>query len=321
MNVVRGLHKNLFLIILFTVCAILSFLALSIKNNSVKVSVIIPVYNVENYLKECIDSVINQTLTDIEIICIDDGSTDGSTEILNEYASKGDNRIKVFYQQNSGVSATRNKGIDIAIGEYIKFVDSDDILHKDACKICYSKAKELDADIVFHESTEDIVFEKPLFNLFTPSSCFTLYRTKFIKDNNIRFNESTSYGEDQAFNLICSPKANKIVSISDHLYTYRNNPTSACHTSNIQRHSDSHAKNVKYVYDDWNKNGYFFDDTAKINFLRWFCDMNYWKNDYDIDKMFLNSIGGELLEEETLSLLPQEYRKSIKEIIEIVKLK
>ena len=90
-----------------------------------KISVIIPVYNVENYLKRCLNSVLNQTLKDIEIICVNDGSTDDSAQICEEYALK-DERFSVFHQENKGVSAARNKGLSLAEGEYICFIDSDD---------------------------------------------------------------------------------------------------------------------------------------------------------------------------------------------------
>ena len=92
-----------------------------------KISVVVPVYNVEKYLKECIDSIINQTLEDIEIICVNDGSTDSSLEILNNFAEQ-DNRIKVITQSNQGLSAARNTGIKYANGEYISFIDSDDYI-------------------------------------------------------------------------------------------------------------------------------------------------------------------------------------------------
>ena len=95
-----------------------------------KISVIIPVYNSEKFLKKCLDSIINQTLNDIEIICIDDGSTDKSLRILNNFADK-DNRITIINQKNSGPSAARNKGIENAKGEYIGFVDSDDWIDLD----------------------------------------------------------------------------------------------------------------------------------------------------------------------------------------------
>lgn len=90
-----------------------------------KFSVILPIFNTEKYLKACLDSIINQTYKNLEIICVDDGSTDGSLKILEEYSSK-DSRIKIINQQNQGVSAARNVGIDNATGDYVSFVDPDD---------------------------------------------------------------------------------------------------------------------------------------------------------------------------------------------------
>ena len=97
--------------------------------NDIKVSIVIPICNVERYLKECLDSVINQTLKDIEIICVDDGSTDASLSILRTY-EKMDTRIKVITKQNSGYGNTMNVGMDIAIGEYIGIVDADYYIEK-----------------------------------------------------------------------------------------------------------------------------------------------------------------------------------------------
>ena len=96
---------------------------------SVKVSVILPVYNVSEYLRQCMDSIVGQTLKDIEIICVDDGSTDDSLEILKEYEAK-DKRVKVIEQKNAGAGAARNNGLAIATGEYLSFLDSDDILSR-----------------------------------------------------------------------------------------------------------------------------------------------------------------------------------------------
>ena len=106
-----------------------------------KVSVIIPVYNVENYLRQCLDSVVNQTLKEIEIICVDDGSTDDSFDILQEYAEK-DARIKVVKQKNQGVGFSRNKGIKLANGEFVCFLDSDDYYQYDNnLELLYTKSK------------------------------------------------------------------------------------------------------------------------------------------------------------------------------------
>ncbi len=98
-----------------------------------KVSIIIPIYNVEKYIKKCLDSLIKQTLDDIEIICVNDGSPDNSMEIVNEYA-KNDKRFIVLTQENQGTGAARNKGIDAATGEYIMFLDPDDWYEFDACE-------------------------------------------------------------------------------------------------------------------------------------------------------------------------------------------
>ena len=101
------------------------------------VSIIVPVYNVEKYLERCIDSLVNQTLKDIEIILVDDGSTDDSGNICDKYAKK-DKRIKVIHKENGGLSDARNIGLSIANGRYLQFVDSDDFIHKQMIEILYN---------------------------------------------------------------------------------------------------------------------------------------------------------------------------------------
>ena len=112
-----------------------------------KISVIIPVYNVKPYLRQCLDSVIHQTHENLEIIIVDDGSTDGSGEICDEYKEK-DERVRVIHQENWGLAAARNTGLDAATGEYIMFVDSDDWVELEFCELPYRAAIENDADIV-----------------------------------------------------------------------------------------------------------------------------------------------------------------------------
>ncbi|MBO7244902.1 MAG: glycosyltransferase [Alphaproteobacteria bacterium] len=112
-----------------------------------KISIIVPVYNVEQYLPKCLDSLINQTLKDIEIICVNDGSTDGSLSVLKDYAQK-DKRIRIIDKENSGPGACRNMGIEKATGEFIQFVDSDDWIEPETCEVCYQKAKEHNVDMV-----------------------------------------------------------------------------------------------------------------------------------------------------------------------------
>lgn len=113
-----------------------------------KISIIIPVYNVEKYLRECLDSCVNQTLEDIEIICVDDCSTDNSFKILEKYQAR-DPRIRIFQQdENKKQGAARNKGLEVATGEYIWFVDSDDYIDPKACEILYSATREFNVDVL-----------------------------------------------------------------------------------------------------------------------------------------------------------------------------
>ena len=116
----------------------------------VKVSVIIPVYNVEKYLRECIDSILNQTLHELELICVDDGSTDGSLEILQTYEKK-DNRVTVLTQHNQGAGAARNKGLQIAKGEYLSFLDADDFFAPGMLEEAYRKCKSVSADVCVYQ--------------------------------------------------------------------------------------------------------------------------------------------------------------------------
>ena len=121
----------------------------------IKISIIIPVYNTEKYLKKCLDSIINQTLKSLEIICIDDCSTDNCLHILKEYQLK-DNRIKIIEQkENKGQGVARNLGLNIAEGKYIMFLDPDDWLELNALEILYKKSKETNADIIHFNYIEE----------------------------------------------------------------------------------------------------------------------------------------------------------------------
>jgi glycosyltransferase involved in cell wall biosynthesis len=113
---------------------------------SIEISVIVPVYNVKEYLPQCLDSIINQTFRDIEILVIDDGSSDGSEKICDEYASK-DPRLHVFHQANAGLSAARNLGIDHAVGKYLSFIDSDDYIDPEMLNIMHHNIQKEKADI------------------------------------------------------------------------------------------------------------------------------------------------------------------------------
>ena len=214
-------------------------------SNNLKVSVIIPVYNVEQYLNQCLDSVINQTLKDIEIICIDDGSTDNSGKILEEYAQK-DNRIKVIHQKNKGAAAARNEGLYIAQGKYLSFLDSDDFFELDMFERMYNCAEKYNTDIVVCKSKiidngiikdnnniKDFLLPKKevfssmdisnyIFQFHTGWCWDKLYKTSFIKEVGISF-QNIKKNNDSFFSHISMINAKRIYVLDKRLVYYRKN--------------------------------------------------------------------------------------------------
>ena len=212
----------------------------------IKVSIIIPIYNVEKYLKQCLDSIVNQTLKEIEIICVDDGSTDGSLEILKEYAQK-DSRFIILQQKNKGAGSARNAGLRIAQGEYLYFLDSDDFAQIDLLEKTYTQITKTNTDICifennsYHDIKKEIIpcnwlkgFElapdKEVFNMQDiPDSFFQicnipaytkLYRHKFIKNYKIKFQEIRTCN-DVFFNFYALSMADRITIWKEELVTHR----------------------------------------------------------------------------------------------------
>lgn len=203
-----------------------------------KVSVIIPVYNVEQYLRECLDSVVNQTFRDIEIICIDDGSTDSSGTILDEYASK-DSRFVTLRQANAGQAAARNKALDIARGEYVLFVDSDDRIDLDLIEKTYSVAVSSGSELVMFymfstdseaskaniscpvpKSDDDFLNKLELAFFQCPGPCKWLWKKSLIDRISLRFHEGIKF-EDVPFVLKGALHSNFIQVLPEALYFYR----------------------------------------------------------------------------------------------------
>lgn len=156
------------------------------------VTVIIPIYNVEKYLSKCLESVINQTYRDLEIILIDDGSTDNSGKICDRYDQK-DDRIKVVHQTNGGLSAARNTGIDIATGQYITFIDSDDYVTENYIEILVKAAQTYNADLVsttlvkvYPDQKLQLVKERPQIFAYSKEDVLKVYRTE-RQDQNPKF--------------------------------------------------------------------------------------------------------------------------------------
>ncbi len=205
----------------------------------IKVSVIIPVYNTALYLKESVGSILKQTLQEIEIIIVNDASTDNSLEILEEFAAQ-DSRINVFTNvQNSGISISRNLGIEKATGEYIYFFDSDDKLEKECLELCYKKSKEenldvlfFDADIFFENNLNALPYFKPKYQrtylftegvyqgveilemveknkLYTSSVCLNFINFTFFEDIKLTFYPGIFY-EDELFNVKLYVQAKRV---------------------------------------------------------------------------------------------------------------
>lgn len=210
----------------------------------VKVSVIVPVYNVEKYLRTCMDSILSQSLEDIEIICVDDGSTDNSPEILDEYAQK-DRRVKVIHKKNSGYGNSMNVGIDMAQGEYIGIVESDDYILPDMYKTLYACASAYDLDLVkseciqfwdtlsysrkVHVKEMEPYFGKLLkkedrirFYQFYMNTWSGIYRRQFLVENGIRHNETpgASY-QDNGFWIQTMSLCERAMWLDDAFYLYR----------------------------------------------------------------------------------------------------
>ena len=203
-----------------------------------KVSIIIPVYNVGSHLRPCLDSAIGQTLHEIEIICINDGSTDGSPELLRTYKDK-DPRILLIDQPNGGVSSARNAGLDIARGDYIRFLDGDDMLAPDACRMLVERAEQDRADIVL-SSIRNLTSDGSLIDEYIiPDAFFDLERTADLRAiysthlnrgigwpfyrrrsiENIRSRNST-YVQDALFYVDALIQARRITTLSAPLYYY-----------------------------------------------------------------------------------------------------
>jgi len=212
----------------------------------IKVSIIIPVYNVEKHLCRCIDSILFQSLEDIEIILIDDGSTDNSGFICDEYQKK-DDRVKVMYIQNSGPSNARNIGIAEAMGEYIGFVDSDDYIDKDMYEQLYNQAKIFDSQMCcssyyYEQSCSSYIVNLPLkpYELIdknyisltlaknlaacNDAGLFSLwnkiYKREFLIQQGIRLDVKRNHGEDWVFNLELYKRYSSISYINKPYYHY-----------------------------------------------------------------------------------------------------
>lgn len=226
-----------------------------------KFSIILPVYNVENYIRECLDSLTNQTFSDFEAICINDGSTDNSLEVLNEYANK-DYRFKVISQENQGQGVARNYAINIATGDYLLFVDPDDYIDLNTLELINNQFQQADVDIVhfdYYRFQDGTVQNKKMTSFYKEArkrlrfkvengmvynwneiknrdilsiimAGYRAYSLKFIKDNKIQF-APNRYGEDNIFVISATLLAKRILYLEKALYYYRQRAGSAVNSA------------------------------------------------------------------------------------------
>ena len=251
----------------------------------VAVSIIVPVYNTEEYLQKCLDSLTNQTLKNIEIICVNDGSTDNSLKILQDNAIK-DDRIKIINQENKKQGAARNAGMQVATGEYIGFVDSDDWVDLDFYEKLYIAAKKHNFDIalgtnvrakksinknrlnITEEKEYTTVQEKFDVNIQWKNPCPTnkIYKRDLFISHNIRWSEGV-YCEDRIFTLKAVYFSNGIVTVPNINYYYFDNPKSTVNNRKVQ-----HFKKLRTDKNDANKEVLYFlrDNNVRVR------DKNFW---------------------------------------------
>ncbi|WKA53230.1 glycosyltransferase family 2 protein [Planococcus shixiaomingii] len=257
------------------------------------VSVIIPVYNVEAFLEECIESVLKQTHPDIELLLINDGSTDRSGEICDRFANE-DNRIRVIHQPNSGPSAARNNGLQAATGEYIQFIDADDTIHpemierfmasigshsllisgycsvlKQNGEIYHSIQNQLPLIGEFSKQEFLVNFTDLYPHFFIHYVWNKFYRTSFIKEAGLQFNPRVDWGEDLLFNLEVIERCSSIRLVEGGLYNYTHSNTESI-TSQFREDFFDNMQMMQNMTRDFLKRNGCYHGYIKDNFERYY---------------------------------------------------
>lgn len=288
-----------------------------------KVSVIVPVYKGEKYLKECIDSILNQTYSNIEIILVDDESPDLCPKICDEYALK-DKRVKIIHKQNGGVSSSRNTGIDSSTGEWIAFIDQDDIYDKNFLKTLYDLCIETGSDISQCDhicfKNEDLKldddierkvklidkfeFAKKLWNYHDRPDAIYIWKKLYNRKifDNARFPDGKRW-EDNYFMSLAIDNANRIAYINKPLYYYRIHDGGTVTTS-FKRIFLEYFDVMQYTLDYYKEKGYVDLYNCALTYAAKRCRETYFKAKYQLD----NS-------EEDLKYLKSWHDKYYKEII------
>lgn len=247
----------------------------------VKISVVVPIYNVGDYLSRCLDALCNQTLEDIEIICVEDCSTDNSYEILQEYIKK-DNRIKLIpLEINSGAAVARNKGLEIATGEYLGFVDPDDSIDLNYYEELYKKAKESDCDIVKCRrktiNLDQTVTESNLNEIIQKQGCYfftyewqtAIYKHSLIKKYCIKFPEECRKAQDTVF-LNRFVLHSKNIELIDNVYYYYYKRENSLNAAKIPiENIISALKSAEIQLQDLNESDLYYKDESVYISLYW----------------------------------------------------
>ena len=296
-----------------------------------KVSVIVPVYKVEPWLRECMDSLVNQTLPEIEIIAVDDGSPDNCGKILDEYADKYKEKVKVIHQQNGGVQKARNAGLDAATGEYIALVDSDDYVHPKTYEIAYEYAKKDNVDMLnFKARVFDDGHDNHINKIdFSDSKVLSkseyikndisgwvwdnIFKNEIIQKDNIRFIPGIKPADDTCFTYMALGRANRIKSIPATFYNYRIRPSSLSRMSGEEIFINS-RKMFKYICDSWRSGGVIKNNEQYLitPIVRW---SSYWGNAYlEYAQEILNSFGSDILTPENIKKCPDYIQNHIKKL-------
>ena len=247
--------------------------------NKCKLSIIVPVYGVEKYIDKCLNSLVKQTLKEIEVIVVNDGTKDNSQKIVDKYVKKYPDKIKSYIKENGGQGSARNYGLKKASGEYIGYVDSDDFVEKDMYKKLYNKAKENNYDIVVcgnYNVSEDYQnknidafinnYNTDLENIFFGKMAVwnKIYKRDILIKNKLEFKEKVWY-EDLAFTLKAIMNSNTFAFIDEPLYDYLIREGSTMNNSNVQRNLEIlDAFNDILSYIQHNKKEEYF---SKIEFL------------------------------------------------------
>ena len=247
--------------------------------NECKLSIIVPVYGVEKYIDKCLNSLVKQSLKEIEIIVVNDGTKDNSQKIIDKYVKKYPDKIKSYIKENGGQGSARNYGLKKASGEYIGYVDSDDFVEKDMYKKLYNKAKENNYDIVVcgnYNVSEDYQnknidafinnYNTDLENIFFGKMAVwnKIYKRDILIKNKLEFKEKVCY-EDLAFTLKAIMNSNTFAFIDEPLYDYLIREGSTMNNSNVQRNLEIlDAFNDILSYIQHNKKEEYF---SKIEFL------------------------------------------------------